>query len=62
MRTRRHRYTVGIVAAVAMVAALGCMALAAQDKYTLHVPNGLAFSEFKGYKDWQTVAVSQAAA
>ena len=34
-------------------------AISAQDKYTLQVPNGLAFSEFKGYEDWQTVAVSQ---
>jgi hypothetical protein len=23
------------------------------------VPNGLAFSEFRGYEDWQTVSVSQ---
>jgi hypothetical protein len=34
-------------------------ALSAQDKYTLRVPNGLAFSEFKGYETWQTVSVSQ---
>ena len=44
---------------VVMLAALGGMALAAQDKYTVQVPNGLAFSEFRGYEDWQTVAVSQ---
>src|SRR5689334_22907240 len=31
----------------------------AQDKYTLEVPNGLAFSECKGYEDWQTVSISQ---
>jgi hypothetical protein len=30
-----------------------------QDKYTLQVPNGLAFSEFRGYEGWQAVAVSQ---
>src|ERR1700684_1917943 len=24
-----------------------------QDKYTLKVPGGLAFSDFKGYEDWQ---------
>lgn len=30
----------------------------AQDKYTLKVPGGLAFSEFKGYESWQTVSVS----
>jgi cytochrome c553 len=29
-----------------------------QDKYTLKVPNGLAFSEFKGYEDWQSVSIS----
>src|SRR5262245_27223302 len=30
----------------------------AQDKYSLKVPGGLAFSEFKGYESWQTVALS----
>jgi hypothetical protein len=38
---------------------LGERAISAQDKYTVQVPNGLAFSEFRGYEDWQTVAVSQ---
>ena len=32
---------------------------AAQDKYTLRVPNGLAFSDFRGYENWQVVAVSR---
>src|SRR5262245_48657035 len=32
---------------------------AAQDKYSLKVPGGLAFSEFKGYEGWQTIAVSR---
>ncbi|MGA3303560.1 MAG: cytochrome P460 family protein [Methylovirgula sp.] len=40
-------------------AALGAKAISAQDKYTVQVPNGLAFSEFRGYEDWQTVAVSK---
>jgi len=38
---------------------LGSIALAAQDKYTLQVPNGLAFSDFRGYENWEDVAVSQ---
>jgi hypothetical protein len=43
-----------------LVAALGVgAAISAQDKYTLKVPGGLAFSEFRGFEDWQTVAVSQ---
>jgi hypothetical protein len=41
------------------LAVLGSMALAAQDRFTLKVPNGLAFAEFKGYETWQNVAVSQ---
>lgn len=46
-------------AAIAVLAALGGAALAAQDRYTLQVPGGLAFAEFRGYDEWQTVAVSQ---
>jgi Cytochrome P460 len=42
-----------------LLAVLGGRAISAQDKYTVQVPNGLAFSEFKGYEDWQTVSVSQ---
>jgi hypothetical protein len=42
-----------------IVAPWGGMALAAQDKYAVQVPGGLAFSEFRGYEDWQTVSVSQ---
>jgi mono/diheme cytochrome c family protein len=33
-------------------------AISAQDKYTLKVPNGLAFSEFRGYESWPTVSIS----
>lgn len=29
-----------------------------QDKYTLKVPGGLAFSEIRGYEDWQVVGPS----
>ena len=51
-----------IVSATALgvaLAALGGRIFAAQDKYTLSVPNGLAFSDFRGYENWQVVAVSQ---
>src|ERR1700752_1222876 len=30
------------------------------DKYSVKVPGGLAFSEFRGFEDWTTVSVSQA--
>jgi hypothetical protein len=31
----------------------------ATGKYALKVPNGLAFSEFKGYENWHLISVSQ---
>jgi mono/diheme cytochrome c family protein len=30
----------------------------AQDKYTLKIPNGLAFSEFRGYESWPVISIS----
>jgi len=49
--------------AVSVLAVLGGGAISAQDtgqaKYTVRVPNGLAFAEFRGYEGWQTVAISQ---
>jgi len=42
-----------------VLAALGGIALAAQDKYTVRVPNGLAFSDFRGYENWQVVSTSR---
>jgi hypothetical protein len=53
----------GITSAAALgavLAVLGGIAFAAQDKYTVRVPGGLAFSDFRGYEKWQTVGVSQA--
>jgi mono/diheme cytochrome c family protein len=29
-----------------------------QDKYTLKIPNGLAFSEFRGYESWPVISIS----
>jgi hypothetical protein len=40
------------------VSAALALAAQTQDRYTLKVPNGLAFSEFRGYEDWQAVAPS----
>jgi cytochrome P460 len=48
-----------IVIVAALPAVLGSLALAQQDKYTVSVPGGLAFSEFRGYEAWQVVSISQ---
>jgi hypothetical protein len=45
--------------AVLVTAGIGGVALAAQDRSTLKVPDGLSFSEFKGYESWETVTPSQ---
>src|SRR5213078_2377548 len=55
----RSRGTRTIAIMTALVSALGGSAMAAQDKYSVKVPGGLAFSEFRGYETWQVVSVSQ---
>ena len=54
---RKTELTLAI--ATAVLAVLGGTAVYAQDKYSVKVPNGLAFSEFRGYEAWQVVSISQ---
>jgi len=49
--------TIPIITGV--LALVGSWAISAQDKYTVKVPNGLSFSEFRGYEAWQVVSISQ---
>src|SRR5262249_2935055 len=42
-----------------LLAVLSGAAISAQDKYTLQVPGGLAFSEFRGYEGWPVIAISE---
>ncbi len=57
-----QRTLIPAIAIVALtLAALGSLASSAQnkqDKYTLKIPGGLAFSEIRGYETWQVVAPS----
>ena len=48
-----------VIIAVVLAGLGGRATSAQQDKYTLQVPNGLKFSDFRGYENWQVVAVSQ---
>ena len=43
----------------AMLAVLAGAAISAHDRYTLQVPGGLAFAEFKGYEAWPVISLSQ---
>jgi len=57
---RKSMLTIGIV--TVWLAVLGGFAVAAQDKqdkYTVIVPGGLAFSEFRGYEAWQAISLSR---
>jgi hypothetical protein len=47
-----------VIVAMAFVE-LARIALAAQDRYQLKVPHGLALSDFRGYDRWEDVAVSE---
>ena len=48
-----------IVVSAVLPVVVGSLALAAQDRYALKIPDGLAWSDFRGYETWQDVAVSQ---
>jgi hypothetical protein len=50
----KNKPTIAIAAAV--LAALGAMAVYAQDKYLLKSPSGIAFSDLRGYEDWAVVS------
>jgi hypothetical protein len=55
---RKSMLTIGFT--TLWLAVLGGVAIsAAQDKYSLKVPGGLAFSEFKGYEAWQSISISR---
>src|ERR1700712_5997979 len=45
-----------IALATAVLAVLGGAAVYAADKYALKTPDGVAFSDFRGYEDWSVVS------
>src|SRR5437762_294409 len=53
----KRRMLIPIVTGV--LALISGWAVFAQDKYTVKVPGGLAFSEFRGYEAWQTISLSR---
>jgi hypothetical protein len=55
----KSKKILAVVIIVISLSVSALMALAAQDRFTLKAPNGVAFSEFRGYETWQDVAVSQ---
>jgi hypothetical protein len=48
-----------IVSVVALALVTPGAAISARNKYSLKVPDGLAFSEFRGYEAWPVIASSE---
>jgi len=56
LRLSKHAPAAAFIAV--LLAVLGNIAVAAQDKYTVQVPGGLSFSDFKGYEGWEVISLS----
>ena len=56
MKVKTLLISVSVTVSLAVLAT--GVAISGPDKYTVKVPNGLSFSEFKGYESWQTISVS----
>jgi len=57
MKCKYMHISIGIAISIAVLAS-GAAFSAGQDRYSVKVPGGLAFSEFRGYETWQVISVS----
>lgn len=55
----KSKATIGLATASLAVLVVGSIYAQAHDKYSVKVPGGLGFSDFRGYESWQTIATSQ---
>ncbi len=55
---KRTFYSAVVVILTALFVAGNNDSLVAQDRHALKAPNGIAFSEIRGYETWQVVAPS----
>lgn len=58
MKSKRITVSVTLAGMLAFVGGWAISAQEKQNKYALAVPGGLAFSEIRGYEDWQSVGPS----
>jgi hypothetical protein len=54
---RKSVLTVGVAAV--WLAILSGLVISAGDKYTVKVPGGLAFADFRGYESWPAISLSR---
>jgi Cytochrome P460 len=57
----RRSTLIAVSTSVSLAVVVTGVSISAQDKdkYNVKVPNGLAFSEFRGYEDWPVIAISE---
>jgi hypothetical protein len=48
-----------IAGALLVLAVASGVAISAQDRYTVKLPDGVAFADFRGYGDWQLISTSR---
>jgi hypothetical protein len=58
MKHRSMLMVGGLAIGMALVVSAS-LAIPGQEKYTLKVPGGLAFSEFRGYESWEAISISR---
>jgi hypothetical protein len=58
MKTTLYGVAAMVALVIAVVGSRSGSAQEKQDKYTLQIPGGLAFSEIRGYEQWQVVGPS----
>ncbi|MGA2051582.1 MAG: cytochrome P460 family protein [Terracidiphilus sp.] len=58
MKTTLYGAAVIVALVITLVGGRSSSAQEKQDKYTLQIPGGLAFSEIRGYEQWQVVGPS----
>src|SRR3954463_2661054 len=52
----KRKGTLTMVRSMGVFAVLGVASVYSQEKYSLKSPDGIAFSDFKGYEDWAVVS------
>jgi hypothetical protein len=56
MNRKNRSIVASLILALAVVSGA---AISGQDRYTVKLPNGLSFSEWKGYGDWQLISSAE---
>jgi hypothetical protein len=54
----RGSVSIGISLTASIAVLVTAVSISAQDKYSVKVPDGLGFAEFRGYEDWAVIAIS----